>query len=196
VTAARSAADEDARLLLAVQSGDGRAMARVVAVHGPAVYGFLRRMLGRDAAVDDLFQDTFLAFATHARDLDASTSLHAWLLVVAANRWRSYRRWRLVDPTRWLVLEAQPDALDTSMHHATTPEGALATKERAIHLERALAALDERDREVMLLHLDDELSASDRALALGVSEVAYRKRLERARQRFAERLRRFEGNSP
>jgi RNA polymerase sigma-70 factor, ECF subfamily len=196
VSDARAPRTEDARLLREVKAGDGRAMARVIAAHGPPVYAFLRRMLGRDAAVDDLFQDVFLAFATHASELDDATNLHAWLLVVASNRFRSHRRWRLVDPTRWLVLETPVDTDENQLQDAYTPESDLAERQRAKDLETAVARLDEGDRAVMLLHLDDALTPAERAQALGVTDAAYRKRLERARKRFSEQLKRLEGGRP
>jgi len=178
---------DDLALLRAVREGDARAMARIVAVHGPAVYALLRRMLRGDAAVDDLFQDVFLTFARRAPELDPATNLHAWLLVVAANRWRSYRRWRLVDPTRWLVLDAHEEPHATP-DEALDAEATLAQRQALEHLERALASLEAADRLVVLLHLDDALTNADRAAALAVSEPAYRKRLERARHRLAEAL--------
>jgi RNA polymerase sigma-70 factor (ECF subfamily) len=137
--------------------------------------------------VHDLFQDVFLALARRAPDLAPETNLHAWLLVVAANRWRSHNRWRVVDPTRWLVLDAHDEP------HAApdpSPDGAATLEQREAleRLERALANLDAADRIVILLHLDDALTNADRAAALAVSEPAYRKRLERARKHLAAAL--------
>jgi len=191
--------DDDEALLAAVQAGDARAMGRVVATHGPAVHALLRRMLRGDPAADDLFQDVFLAFARRAPELPRGTNLHAWLLVVAANRWRSNRRWRLVDPTRWLVLDAHGDREDTAapfLHSTRNGEDELASREAVVNLERALATLEEPDRIVILLHLDEDLTNADRAAALGVGQPAYRKRLERARARLAACLSRDERPAP
>jgi RNA polymerase sigma-70 factor (ECF subfamily) len=147
-------------------------------------------LCGDHGTVDDLFQDTFLALARHGAHLDDATSLHRWLLVVAANRGRSYRRWRFVDPTRWLVLDAhderEPRAPEPN--HAAHPEADLVARERVATLKRALRWLAESDRAPMLLALDDGLTSADRAAALGVSEAALRKRLERARARLAALL--------
>jgi RNA polymerase sigma-70 factor (ECF subfamily) len=178
---------DDHALLRAVREGDARAVAHVVAAHGPAVYGLLRRMLRGDAAVDDLFQDVFLTFARRATELAPDTNLHAWLLVVAANRWRSYQRWRLVDPTRWLVLDVH-DAPYDAPDEALDPASTLEQRDAVARLERTLAELDPSDRLVIVLHLDDALTSADRAAAIGVSETAYRKRLERARHRLTAAL--------
>jgi DNA-directed RNA polymerase specialized sigma24 family protein len=63
-----------------------------------------------------------------------------------------------------------------------------ASMQTLARLDTALRMLAPGDRLVMLLHLDEGLTNDDRARALGVREVAYRKRLERARERLAARL--------
>ena len=52
----------------------------------------------------------------------------------------------------------------------------------------ALAALPERDREAILLHAWEGLSAPEAAEVLGCSATAYRLRLHRARRRLAAQL--------
>jgi RNA polymerase sigma-70 factor (ECF subfamily) len=178
----------DAALIRALQRDDPRAMASVIDVHGGAVYGFLRRTLRRDAAVDDLFQDVFLQLARHADRLDPGTNLHAWLMVVTANRWRSWARWRAVDPTRWFVLDVHDDARADAIVDEISPEQSLDERQQLLRVERALGGLSEADRAVVLLHLDDGLTNAERAAALGISETTWRKRLERARARLSERL--------
>ncbi len=179
-----------------LRDGDPRAMAQAIDVHGPAVYGFLSRMLRGDAARDDLFQDVFLALAKHAPTLDDGVNLHAWLLVVAGNRWRSYARWRLVDPTRSLVLEVPGDLRAFDGSDVPSPETSLERAQRQDAIERALAALPEHDRATLLLHLDEGLRSVDRAAALGISEPAFRKRLERARARFSTIFASLTGDAP
>jgi RNA polymerase sigma-70 factor (ECF subfamily) len=52
----------------------------------------------------------------------------------------------------------------------------------------ALAALPEKEREVLMLTAWEELSGSEAARVLGCSATAYRIRLHRARRRLRERL--------
>jgi RNA polymerase sigma-70 factor (ECF subfamily) len=52
----------------------------------------------------------------------------------------------------------------------------------------ALAELDERDREVLMLMAWEGLSGREAAAALGCSDTAYRIRLHRARKRLRQRF--------
>ena len=60
--AAAPARDSDAALLAAFAAGDTRAFERLYARHEAALYRFVRRLLGREAAreADEVFQDTWM----------------------------------------------------------------------------------------------------------------------------------------
>jgi RNA polymerase sigma-70 factor (ECF subfamily) len=57
-----------------------------------------------------------------------------------------------------------------------------------LRLEKALARLSVRDREILLLVSVEEMSPGEAAVVLGLSATAVRKRLQRARERLAEEL--------
>jgi len=89
-----------------------------------------------------------------------------------------HRRWAWVDVSRWLVGEVPLSVADLS----PGPEVDAASAQATLRLESAVQALPEKDREVLLLSLDDALSPAERAAVLGVSEAAFRQRLHRARK--------------
>jgi RNA polymerase sigma-70 factor (ECF subfamily) len=60
----------------------------------------------------------------------------------------------------------------------------------SVLVEAALAALSERDREVLLLSVWEDLDRAAIARALGCSQTNVSVRLHRARRRFAEELER------
>jgi RNA polymerase sigma factor (sigma-70 family) len=90
--AAAPSDDSDAELLAAFAAGDARAFERLYARHEAALYRFVRRLLGREAAreADEVFQDTWLR-AIQARqswrvDDPRGASFRTWLFTIAHHR--------------------------------------------------------------------------------------------------------------
>lgn len=140
--------------------------------HGNAVLRYARRRASSDIA-DDVTAETF-AIAWRKLEKAPDEPL-GWLLAIArrtlANQRRSdSRRIALIDRIRH-----QPAALSPDIGS----DGALAA---------ALRKLSDRDREVLLLVHWDDLSPSQAQAALGISAVAFRTRLHRARRRLAVEL--------
>jgi RNA polymerase sigma factor (sigma-70 family) len=171
------AAHSDEDLIERLRRGDESAFAQVYQAEKATVYGYLLR-LGRDPNVAaDLFQNVWLKLARHAPRLSADSHLRAWLITVARREYISFRRAQALDLSRVLVLGLAQEASPASAPDA----GGQALLE-------ALHRLSDADREVLLLAADSELDAGDRASALGISEVALRQRLARARRRLTRLL--------
>jgi RNA polymerase sigma factor (sigma-70 family) len=66
-----------------VAQGDEHAFEAIVVRHGPRVLGACRKVLGRSAEVEDVFQSTFLVLATKAGSLRNREFLGPWLCSVA-----------------------------------------------------------------------------------------------------------------
>ena len=149
--------------------------------HADRVFAFLWRLCADRQLAEDLFQETWCSAAREFGRLDASRPLLPWLLTTARNHFRMHRRWAWVDVSRWLVGEVSPAVADLS----PGPELNAQQAQAALRLERAVQALGDRDREVLLLSLDEALTPAERAAVLGVSEEAFRQRLHRARKALA-----------
>jgi RNA polymerase sigma-70 factor (ECF subfamily) len=134
----------------------------------------LHRMLGDFAedAVQEVFAKLLGAHAAH----DGRACVTAWLDQVVLNRGISeLRRERRVLPGD------EPCDIES-------PEvGALAA-ERAARLKRAMAQLNERDRDLLLLHAFESLSQPEIARRLGIPEGTVKSRLNRARARLRRHL--------
>jgi RNA polymerase sigma factor (sigma-70 family) len=82
-------ADDDDALMRAYARGDARAFERLYARHHGALYRFVRRVLGRDAAAhgDEVFQDTWLR-VVHARERwsPQGATFRTWLFTLAHHR--------------------------------------------------------------------------------------------------------------
>jgi RNA polymerase sigma-70 factor (ECF subfamily) len=145
------------------------------------VYGFLLRLAGDRALADDLFQETWLRLARAAVRLAEDTNMAAWLISVARNLFRSHLRWRLLDRTRLrdLGLMRGQDS------YAVSPLDSATAAESAQRLERALAGLPVKYREVLLLVGVEGMPNEDAARVLGVSDANLRQRLSRGRAMLA-----------
>ena len=139
-------------------------------------YGLRRAATVEDAA--DLVAETFLVAWRRLDNVPPGGRTRLWLFGVArkllANQRRGeLRRDRLVDRLR------------TELAIAAVSEAA---PDRASSVMCALARLEERDREVLLLAGCEELKPAEIATVLGISAVAARTRLHRARRRFLQEL--------
>jgi RNA polymerase sigma factor (sigma-70 family) len=167
-----------------LRRGDGAAFDSVYARHKDEVWRFLMRLGGRRELAEDLFQETWLRLARHARQLAPDTNLRAWLYAVARNLHRSHVRWALLDErartalARWWYLDQAPLRADARADAA----GALG------RLRSAFDALPAAHREVLVLAVDEDLSSVDVAKVLSLSHDAARQRLSRARAALAAAL--------
>lgn len=142
--------------------------------HAPAVYRYLGRRVGVGAS-EDLLGEVFVAAVAarlRVRPHDSGSAL-PWLYGIAGNVVRSYRRRSLGQIPVDEVTAVDWDAVDERLDAGT----------RRQELRVALAGLTEAEREVLLLVAWEGLSPSEAAHALGLTAVAARSRLHRARTR-------------
>lgn len=169
----------DAEIVAGLRAGEARALTRAYGRYRERVYSFLLRLCGRAADADDLFQETFVQLARHARRLHPETDLRAWLFTVARNRYLSHRRTALWRRLRLALFSSEVPA--PAGHE--TPHEATAFLGTAQRLERALGELPPPQREVLLLVGVEGMEQAAAARVLGLTEAALRQRLSRARAR-------------
>src|SRR3569623_1363273 len=163
---------DDATLVERLRRGERAAFRDLYARFAEPTFAFLLRLAGRRDAAEDLHQEIWLSIARHAARLAPDTDLAAWVFTVARNRFRSSRR-------RLQPVTADESALDQRV--AATPD------DPGCHaLERALAALPEAPREVLLLVAIEGLDPARVAAVLDLRPDAARQRLARARAALAE----------
>ena len=155
--------------------------------HAQAVFRYLARRAGPPAA-EDMLSEVFIAALSASSRVVAHDSGSAlpWLYGIALNVLRNHfrRQQGTGDVTRDLGMDW--DAVDDRLD---------AQAERG-RLRAALADLSESDRELLLLAAWENLTHAEAAAALGISEVAARSRLHRARKRALKALERLQGGAP
>ncbi|MEA2332246.1 MAG: hypothetical protein QOH58_2384 [Thermoleophilaceae bacterium] len=158
---------------------DARRFGLLFDAHRRAVLGYALRRLDDPQDAADTVAETFLVAWRRLDDVPRGGDARPWLLGVArrvlANQRRSVRRHvGLADRLRHelgtqVVTVRDPSATD-------------------LVVRRALAALSEDDREVLLLAGWEGLSPAEIGVAVGVSGVTARSRLHRARRRLRAEL--------
>ena len=147
---------------------------------------FLHRKVWDEERANDLAQETFIRAMNHEPE-----NPRAWLYRVATNLAKDEAR-MVVRRKRHLTL-LRSDA-EVAVPRPVTPEEELEGQERTERLKRALEALSERDRDVLLLW-DAGLDYQEIAAQIGLSVGAIGTTLSRARKRLVESYDAQEGSN-
>jgi RNA polymerase sigma factor (sigma-70 family) len=159
-------------------AADQEAFAEIVRRHGPMVLDVCRCVLGNHADAEDAFQATFLTLARRAGAIRKAASLAAWLHGVA---YRTARRAQ-ARAARRRERESRAPARES-----TAPDDlSWAEVRRAVH--EALAALAECYRAPLVLCYLGGMTQDQAAAALGLTDAALKKRLERGREKLRAAL--------
>jgi RNA polymerase sigma-70 factor (ECF subfamily) len=159
--------EAEATTIRAAASGDQVAFERLVREHQAPVWRFVCHFLGDVALADDVTQETFLRAYRNLHRYEGRARFSTWLFQIARNAAidavrSSSRRTRLV---------ASLPAPTASM---PGPDG-------AFELRSALASLDERRREALLLVEVQGFTYREAGEVLGVPEGTVKSRVHLAR---------------
>jgi RNA polymerase sigma factor (sigma-70 family) len=160
----------------------------IVERHATSVFRYLTSRVDRSSS-EDLLSDVFeVAFRARQRYDTRYDDALPWLLGIAANVIRHHRR----SETRHASMVQRVAQLHG---HSQTPSEAVDAvvasaelNDQMHQVRRALAALDDRHREVLVLSAGLGLSYEDISRALGIRVGTVRSRLSRARRRLRELL--------
>lgn len=174
----------DEELWQATTAGDDAAFTRLFDRHVRAVYNHAFRLTGSWTLAEDVTQETFLvAWRRRGAARLVDGSMLPWLLVIATNAARTQSR----SARRWLALlrrlPAPRPGLDTDVSDEVA--GRLDDQRRMVEILAAVRRLPRAEREAVALCLWSGVPYPDAAVVLGISEVAVRSRVSRARARLA-----------
>jgi RNA polymerase sigma-70 factor (ECF subfamily) len=177
---------DELALLAKARLGDRRALAALLATLEPSVYKFGLKLCGDEEAAREVLQDTLIATVRHLDGFRGDSSLTTWLYTVARSVCIKRRRRSKFAPVAVERLEPAAEATAALSIHGLAPERPDDSFERAelgAQLEAAIAALEPRYREVLVLRDVEGLSAAEVAEALDLTVEAVKSRLHRARTR-------------
>jgi len=164
----------DAALMRRVAAGDAAASRAVVGRYLPQVLALARRMLRDAAEAEDVAQDAMLRLWQMAPRWREEAPVGAWLYRVAHNL--AIDRIRRRRPT--VDVDSVVDLADP----APTPAEHLDRRERKTAVERAIAALPERQRTAITLVHTLEMGNIEAAATMELSVEALESLLARGRR--------------
>jgi RNA polymerase sigma factor (sigma-70 family) len=155
--------------------------------HAAAILRYLARRAGRSLA-DDLTAETFLiAFRGRAKYDDAQLDARPWLYGIAANLLRGHQRAEIRQYRALARTGLDPALAD----HGDQVAAQVAAASHVRALAGVLARLSVREREVLTLVSQAQLSYPEVARALDIPIGTVRSRLHSARTRIRQALKDF-----
>jgi RNA polymerase sigma-70 factor (ECF subfamily) len=174
--------DCELEIVRRVQNGDRDAFDAVHTLFNARLFGFLARLTRSRHVAEDLLEETWLRFVSHAGRLDSDTRLGPWLFAVARNLHVSYCRSRAIE-------ERAADSIGLwPIGSPDSPFESAVGSELERRIEAALAGIPVAFREVLLLVGVEGLRPTEAAVVCQVTPAALRQRLKRARALLAARL--------
>jgi RNA polymerase sigma-70 factor (ECF subfamily) len=161
----------DRELAARFADGEEAAFRTLYRDHSPALFAFIRRILGRRSEqAEDVLQDVWMRAVRDLGRFAWQSAFRTWLFGIALNRCREVIRLT----TR---IQAEDVELDTDF----AAEPAFRPGER-VDLERALAALSLRYREVLVLHDIHQYTHEEIGGLLGIDAGTSKSNLARGRR--------------
>jgi RNA polymerase sigma-70 factor (ECF subfamily) len=184
-----AAADEDEALVRAAQAGDLEAFNQLVTRHERPVFNVALRLLRDVGLAEDATQDTFIRAWQNIGTFQTG-SVRSWLYKIATNRAYDMLRASARRPAG--SLEAEPVEIEpiwtSGGQGEEAPDAHTLRRELSIYLERALTALPEDQRMVVLLVDVQGLDYHEVADTLGTALGTVKSRLSRARAKIRQAL--------
>jgi RNA polymerase sigma-70 factor, ECF subfamily len=172
---------ELARKLLAGEPG---ACERFVEHFRTKIFHYSWMMCGQREDAEEVAQETLLQAFENFEDLREPERVRAWIFRIAKNACLMKRRKSVFAPPRELSLDAHLQIADWS----SLPDRQMVESELKQVLDRAIGALPENYRCVILLRDVEELSTFETAQILDLTEDVVKTRLHRARLAVRQKL--------
>ncbi len=168
----------DEQLIQDLRAGRQEAVRLLYESHKDGLFTLARGLLGDASAAEDVVHDVFLGFVESLHKYHVNGGLRAYLATSVANRARD----RLRAAKRHA---AQPAEIESHAPSRDGPEAQNILQEETQRLKEALGQLPYEQREVVLLHLQGDLTfqkiAALQGVSLSTAQGRYRYGLEKLR---------------
>lgn len=184
----------------AVSAGQNATLAQIYRTHGKTVARWAMRLLGPRDDYEDVVHEVFLVVRRRLPEFRGDAEISTWLYEITVRvvqsfrrraRWWSWATGRGRNPSRARSAKNAPPWFEP----AVDPEAMLEARERTRLLYRLLDELGEEQRTTFILFELDGLSGHQIAEITGTSVATVWVRLSRARRKFLERMRAWEGKA-
>jgi RNA polymerase sigma factor (sigma-70 family) len=181
--AAMAKITEEQALVERFRRGDDSAFDRIVERYSAEVAAMANRLLGWPGDVDDIVQDVFVAAFVNLKRFRGECRLRTWLFTITVNKCRSHRLRR----RRRLQVRRVGD-LEAVASHDEAAERPAMDEETFARIRRAVQALPQKYREVVVLRYLQGFEPGEVGELLRLRVNVVQVRLNRARKRLKESL--------
>lgn len=165
----------DAMLVQRALDGDANAFATLVDRHAPSCLRYATRMLGSIHDAEEVTQETMMRVHRSLSRFDTQQVFRTWVMSILVNRCRSSLMHRQRRDRRLVFDE---ETVRRASVRSTSGDADLRDA-----LERAIAKVDETQREAFLLKHVEELSYDEMSVVTGAGVSALKMRVQRACER-------------
>ena len=171
----------DENIVERVLLGDGLLFEILMRRHNQRIYRAIRGILRDDSECEDVMQETYVRAFEHLAQFEGRAKFSTWLTRIAVNEAikRSIARGKL-DPLDKENLDGDHEAMLVTDKNTPSPESNAARIELAALLEESILALPPAYRTVLMLRDLEEMSTSETAQVLSITDTNVKVRLHRA----------------
>ncbi len=180
--AVRIVADDASTLIERMARGDQGALGEAYRLHAAPVHGFARRLLGDDAAAEDLVHEVFVTLPSAIQRFQRGAALRTFLLAIAVNHARHFVRAAARRRAAMDRFAREP------LRDPSTPEADATRADLARALTRALDELPLDQRVAFVLCEVEERTAGEASEIVGAPEATVRTRVFHAKRKLREEL--------
>jgi len=178
----------DEEVVTRVLAGETSIFEVIMRRHNQRLYRTSRAILRDDVQAEDVVQDAYVRAYQHLAQFSGQCKFGGWLLRIAVNEALARLRGRKRYEEAGAMSEDQGDRMDRFESPIPNPEQQAANSEIRVLLEQSIDALPEPQRTVLMLRDVEELSTTETAEALGITEQNVKVRLHRARAILRKKL--------
>lgn len=163
-----------------LQPTDDAAFEQIMREYGTRVLRLVTFLVKDRNVAEDLTQDVFVKVYRHLPRFRGESSIHTWIYRIAVNECKGHlRSWtfRQILPRSWIKWDSDVSTEHIVMHQSERDE-----------LVVQVQNLPSMYRQVIVLHYYADLSITEVANVLSVSEGTVRTRLHRARQQLKKQM--------
>jgi RNA polymerase sigma-70 factor, ECF subfamily len=171
----------DEEVVVQVLAGETAMFEIVMRRHNQRLYRVARAILRNDSEAEDVMQDAYVRAYEHLDQFAGRAKFSTWLTRIAVHealaRQRRSKRYEELGPTS----EREGDPMDRFASLTPNPEQQMSNSGLRRLLEQAVEKLPDAYRAVFMLRDVEDMSTTDAAYALEITEENVKVRLHRAR---------------
>ncbi len=184
-------ATSDEQIVQQALTGDAEAFGEIVRRWERRIFALAFGMLGREEDARDATQETFLAAFRNLRGFRGDAKVSSWLHRIAINQCITRQRRAKVRNETGIDQEAERDAAVFSLPASVSPSYVAEGRERIEAVRRAIGALPNELRQVVVMKEFEELTFQEISDVLNLPLSTVKSRLYTALRQLEMRLEKF-----